>query len=170
VAFDAFMYFDGNGADQLKGESTDKVFSAKKAFEIHSFSLGVHNSTSVGSEEPGMAAGRASISCFNITKFLDAASPGLFLACCNGTHVGAAHVVVRKAGGKEALQYLTYDFTTVMVQSIQWTGSAGDDDRPTESVSFAFAKVDGKYAPQTMAGAKGTPIPFTWDVTENTSE
>ena len=33
-----------------------------------------------------------------------------------------------------------YTFTDVMVDSIQWSGSPGGDDVPTESVSFAFAK------------------------------
>ena len=35
-----------------------------------------------------------------------------------------------------------------MVESIQWSGSSGGDDTPTESVSFAFAKVKVTYSKQ----------------------
>jgi len=168
MAYDAFMYFKGANADGLKGETTDKVYSAKKAYEIFSFSWGASNPTSVGSSGGGMGAGKVSISSFNIMKKSDAASPGLFLACCNGEHIGSAHVVLRKAG-KDPVEYITYDFTEVMVESIQWSGSAGGDDTPTESVSFAFGKFDGKYTPQDTAGKKGTPLPFSWDLIKNTS-
>jgi type VI secretion system secreted protein Hcp len=170
MAFDAFMYFDGNNADTIKGETTDNVYKAKHAFEIHSFSWGASNPTTVGSAGGGMGAGKVSLSSFNIMKKSDAASPALFLACCNGTHIGAGHVVLRKAGGKNPVEYLTYDFTEVMVESIQWSGSSGGDDTPAESVSFAFGKFEGKYTPQDATGTKGTPVPFSWDVIKNSSE
>ena len=47
--------------------------------------------------------------------------------------------------------FLKYDFTDVMVESIQWSGSTGGDDTPTESVSFAFAKVAIDYFKQDEA-------------------
>ena len=50
--------------------------------------------------------------------------------------------------------------------SIQWSGSSGGDDSPTESVSFAFAKVLISYSKQDEA--KGTMAPAgtaSWDAT-----
>ena len=47
--------------------------------------------------------------------------------------------------------FSTYTFTDVMVESIQWSGSSGGDDTPTESVSFAFAKVAISYFKQDAA-------------------
>ena len=38
-----------------------------------------------------------------------------------------------------------------MVESIQWSGSSGGDDTPTESVSIAFAKVKISYSKQADA-------------------
>ena len=58
----------------------------------------------------------------------------------------------RNRGGQKV--FLEYDFTDVMVESIQWSGSSGGDDTPTESVSFAFAKVTIKYSLQDTV--KGT--------------
>jgi type VI secretion system secreted protein Hcp len=165
MAFDAFMYLVG-GAPSANGETTDKDFSAKKAFEIYSFSWGASNPVTIGSATGGGGAGKVSISSFNIMKKSDSASPALFLNCAKGQHFTEGHVVLRKSGGT-ALQYLTYDFTEIFVESIQWSGSSGGDDTPTESVSFAFSKVDIKYTPQDSKGTAGTPIPASWDLTKN---
>jgi len=165
MAYDAFMWLKG-GAPEAKGESTDKEFSANKAFEIYSFSWGASNPVTIGSAGSGGGAGKVSISSFNIMKKSDSASPALFLNCAKGQHFTDAHVVLRKAGGT-ALKYLTYDFTEVFVESIQWSGSSGGDDTPSESVSFAFGKVDIIYTPQDAKGTPGTAIPATWDLTTN---
>jgi len=165
MAYDAFMWLEG-GAPAVKGESTDKDMSANKAFEIYSFSFGASNPTTIGSATAGAAGGKVSISSFNIMKKTDSASPGLFLNCCKGEHFTKGHVVLRKAGGT-ALKYLTYDFSEVFVDNIQWSGSAGGDDTPTESVSFAFSSVDITYTPQDAKGTPGTAIPASWDLTKN---
>ena len=55
------------------------------------------------------------------------------------------------------MTFLQYDFTDVMVESIQWSGSSGGDDTPTESVSFAFAKVKVTYNKQDDAPAPLRP-------------
>ena len=59
---------------------------------------------------------------------------------------------MRKAAGLDGGQqtFMKYTFTDVMVESIQWSGSSGGDDTPTESVSFAFAKVTIDYSKQDM--------------------
>lgn len=168
MAYDAFMWLKG-GAPEAKGETTDKTYKDKSAFEIYSFSWGASNPVSIGSSSGGAGAGKVSISSFNVMKKTDSASPALFLNCCKGQHFTEAHVVLRKAGG-EALEYLTYDFEEVFVESIQWSGSSGGDDTPTESVSFAFGKVDLKYTPQKGKGEKGTAIPATWDIRQNTAK
>jgi type VI secretion system secreted protein Hcp len=164
MAFDAFMWLEGD--PKAEGETTDKTYSAKKAFEIYSFSWGASNPVTIGSATGGGGAGKVSISSFNIMKKSDAASPPLFLACCKGSHYTNAHVVLRKAGG-DALEYLKYDFNEVFVESIQWSGSSGGDDTPTESVSFAFGKCDITYTPQKGKGEQGTAIPASWDLRSN---
>ena len=167
MAYDAFMWLVG-GSPAVAGESTDKTFSANKAFQIYSFSFGASNPVNIGSAGAGAGAGKVSISSFNIMKQFDSASPGLFLNCAAGAHFTEAHVALRKAGGT-ALVYLQYDFFEVFVESVQTSGSTGGDDTPTESVAFAFAKMDMKYTPQTTTGAAGTPIPASWNLTTNTA-
>jgi len=168
MAYDAFMWFEG-GSPAIKGETTDKVYSQKNAFEIKSFSVGATNPTTIGSATGGAGAGKVSISSFQITKPTDAASPTLFLNCCQGTHFDKAHVVLRQAGGKQ-INYLEYDFGQVYVETIHWSGASGGDERPMESVNFVFGTIALKYTPQDSKGNQGTPIPAGWDITQGVKQ
>ena len=63
--------------------------------------------------------------------------------------------------------FLKYVFTDVMVESIQWSGSTGGDDTPTESVSLAFAKVAINYSKQDKeTGAMAPAGDASWDLTK----
>jgi type VI secretion system secreted protein Hcp len=156
MAFDAFLKIEG-----VDSEARRKGF--EKQIEILSFSLGASNPTTIGSGGGG-GSGKVSISSFNFMKRSDAASPVLFQACCDGTHYAKASVTLHKAGGKEAVDFIKYEFEEVFVESVQWSGSSGGDDVPVESCSFAFGKVTVTYTPQTAAGAKGSAVVGSWDL------
>jgi type VI secretion system secreted protein Hcp len=160
VAFDTFIKLG-----DLKGESTRKGFEGQ--VEIFSFSFGASNPTTVGSGTTGMAAGKVSLSSFNIMKKTDSSSPTLFQMCCIGDHFKTATVTLNKASGDKTtpLSFLKYDFTEVYIDSIQWSGSSGGDDTPTESISLAFAKVKITYTPQKADGTPGSAVLATFDQT-----
>jgi type VI secretion system secreted protein Hcp len=164
MAFDTFIKLG-----TLNGESTRKGF--EKWIEIFSFSMGASNPTTVGAGSGGMSAGKVSVSSFNIMKKTDVSSPTLFSMCCVGDHFPTATVTLNKASGDKttALDFLKYEFTEVYIESIQWSGSSGGDDTPTESVSLAFAKVKITYTPQTTKGGKGDPVSTSWDLTTVTA-
>ncbi len=155
MAFDAFCELDG-----VEGESTREGF--EKQIEIDSFSFGAQNPTSIGSGG-GAGSGKAQLSRFVISKKTDAASPALFQACCTGKHFPGAKITLHKAGGDEALPYLTYEFDKIFVESIEWSGASGGDDRPAETVSFAFGKVEILYQAQAEAGAAAGTYSASWD-------
>ena len=74
-----------------------------------------------------------------------------------------------KATGTDGGQavFLKYEFTDVMVESIQWSGSTGGDDTPTESLSLAFAKVAINYLKQDEGtGAMSAAGDASWDLTK----
>ena len=167
MAFDTYMIIDA--AAVVKGEATAAGLKpATGWFEIFSFSWGASNPTTVGTGATGLAAGKVSVSSFNVMKKSEDASPLLFSACCNGQHYAKAQIVMRKATGTGGQQiFLQYDFTDVMVESIQWSGSSGGDDTPTESVSFAFAKVTIQYFKQgTDKGHLVAGNSASWDLTK----
>ena len=165
MAFDTYM--NVGGGTVVVGEATASSIPTG-AFEIFSFSWGASNPTTVGTTGSGLSAGKVSVSSFNVMKKSEKSSPILFSSCCNGQHYSDATVVMRKAAGTSGKQstFITYVFTDVMVESIQWSGSSGGDDTPTESVSFAFAKCSITYNTQnTKDGTTGTGASATWDLT-----
>ena len=172
MAFDSYMHIEGG--NNVQGEATAKGLDpATGWFEIYSFSLGASNPTTVGSGAHGLSAGRVSVSSFNIMKKSEQSSPLLFSACCTGQHYPTAKVVLRKATGTAGLQkvFLQYEFTDVMVESIQWSGSSGGDDTPTESVSFAFAKIKiSTWKQDTATGGLTAGNGALWDLTKVANE
>jgi type VI secretion system secreted protein Hcp len=161
MAFDTFLDLAG-----VEGESS--AAGMEKKIEIYSFSWGASNPTTVGSGASGISAGKVSISSFNVMKKTEKSSPTLFSACCAGKHFATATVTMRKATGDAGQkEFLKYEFTDVMVESVQWSGSTGGDDTPTESVSFAFGKVAITYQQQDSSGGSvGKPSTASWDLTK----
>ncbi len=161
MAFDAFLKLDG-----IKGESKDSKHAGET--EIYSFSFGAHNPTTIGSASGGAGAGKVSFQSFSFMKKTDSASPLIFQACCQGTHIATGGLTLRKAGGDNPLEYLKWGFKTVFIESIQWAGSTGGDDSPSESVSFVYGQKTIDYQPQSAKGAaEGGAIHGGWDVTIN---
>ncbi len=165
MAFDTFIVIDDGAV--VKGETRDSVYAAKGGIEIFSFSWGASNPTTVGSNG-GLSGGKVSISSFNIMKRTDSASPTLLSNCCTGTHFKKVEVFMRKATGDKQEVFLRYTFTDVMVESVQWSGSSGGDDTPTESVSLAFAKVEVGYKPQKEDNTLGDEKTASWDLSQVT--
>lgn|SRR5581483_4469795 len=168
MAFDTYMIIEDGKL--VAGEATAAGLTpATGWFEVFSFSWGASNPTTVGTTSTGLSAGKVSVSSFNVMKKSENASPLLFSACCTGQHYKTAKVLMRKAtgtAGKQAV-FLEYDFTDVMVESIQWSGSSGGDDTPTESVSFAFAAVAISYSLQdTATGGVKAGNKASWDLTK----
>ena len=150
MAFDTYMQIaDGT---TVVGEATASGIPTG-AFEIFSFSWGASNPTTVSTTGGGLTAGKVSVSSFNVMKKTEKSSCPLFVACCTGQHYTSALVIMRKATGTSGQQqiFLQYTFTDVMVESVQWSGSSGGDDTPTESVSFSFGKVAIQYNGQDSA-------------------
>ena len=151
----------------IKGESLDDKH--KGEIEILSWSFGSSNPTTVGPGSEGSGAGRVSISSFNAMKKVDKSSPDLFMKCCTGTHYASAVVTMNKAvgggsGAESQKPFLTFTFQEVFVDSIQWSGSTGGDDMPTESVSFSFGQVKVMYQKQDKSGQVGNPVFGGWDI------
>jgi type VI secretion system secreted protein Hcp len=162
MAFDTYL-----AIDTVDGEATQA--NHEKWIEIYSFSWGASNPTTVGSGAAGLSAGKVSVSSFNVMKKTEASSAKIFAACCAGQHFPKATVEMCKATGTSGEQqvFLKYVFTDVMVESVQWSGSSGGDDQPTESVSFAFAKVAINYSKQdTESGSMAPAGDATWDLTK----
>ncbi len=160
MAFDAYLKFEGG--PKLSGESERKGHEGD--IEIMSFSFGASNPATISGGTKGSAAGKGTVSSFNISKVADTASPILFQACMKGDHFPKATVTLNKSGGDAHLPYLIFEFEEVYISSVQWSGASGGDDRPMESISFDFGSVKTTYSQQTETGSAGEQIIGKWNV------
>jgi len=162
MAWDAYLEIEG-----LKGESLKKGHEGQ--IEVIGFSFGAQNQSSVGIGGGG-GAGVVSLSSMSIMKKTDAGSAELFQYICTGEHFPKAKLTMYKSGGAAGpLPYLTMDFEELYPDSIQWSGSQGGDDVPSESVTFAFGKVTFTYSEQNEDGTKGGDHVGSWDVRTKTT-
>lgn len=162
MAVDMFIKLEG---DSFKGESEDKDAKHKETIDVLAWSWGMSNS-GTGHTGGGSGSGKVSVQDLSFTKYVDAASAGLMLACSKGTHVTKATLTVRKAGGT-AVEYIVIVLNDVLITSVS-TGGSGGEDRLTENVTLNFKSIDYKYQPQDKAGAKkGATKDYVWDVAGN---
>ncbi len=99
-----------------------------------------------------------------ISKEMDASSPYLFTEACIGKGKKVQFHLVKTSGGNLET-YLEYTLTNALVSGFS-VSSGGD--KPTESVSFNFTKIEMKYTPQKADGTPGSPIPAGYDLSLGT--
>jgi len=155
---DYFLKIEG-----IDGESTDA--SHKGEIEILSFSWGVTNPSSIGSQGGGAGAGKVSLSDFHFTTKTSKASPALFLNAVNGKHLKIAVLTARKAGGKQGVEFLKITMEDVLVSSYQSQGS--DSEVPSDQASLNFGKVTVSFQPQRADGSVDNSVTGSWDVRPN---
>ena len=149
--------------DDVVGESTVK--GHENEIEILSWSFGMSNTGSLATGGGG-GAGKVTFQDLSLTKFADKASPVLMLSTANGKHYRQAILTLERSGERPFVYYRV-TMEDVIVTSFQ-TGGSASESRPTESVSFVFAKVKVEYIPQKADGTADAPVVFTWNLATNT--
>jgi type VI secretion system secreted protein Hcp len=157
MAVDMFLKLDG-----IKGESHDAVH--KEEIDVLAWSWGLSQSGTTHTGGGG-GAGKVNVQDISFTKWVDKASPVLFLDCASGKHIKEATLTVRKAGDKP-LEYLKIKLSEILVSSIS-TGGSGGEDRLTENVTLNFAQVQVTYTPQKPDGGGESAVVNGWDIAKN---
>lgn len=151
AAVDYFLKIEG-----IPGESKDNKH--KDFIDILSWSWGISRSGS------GNGAGKVSSQDLTMTKFVDKASPKLFLACAKGEHIPEIKLFVSSA---DRLDYLKYTFQDVTCNSFNPSGDHGS--APIESISFSYQKIIIDYKPQDGAKKDAETIRAAWDFQTSSS-
>lgn len=158
MAVDAFLKLK-----DLKGESV--VTGHEDEIQILSWNWGL---SQMGTTHRGTGggAGKVDVQDISVVKYVDASSPNLTLACCNGKHFEEGTLTVRKAGEKP-LDYLIITMNDLIVTSVSPGGSSGDEN-VVENVTLNFAKFKFSYQPQDNKGAKaGGAVEVVYDIAKN---
>ena len=148
-----FLKFEGiNGTVTAAGH--------EKWIDVQSMQWGVGRGIS---SSPGTTkdreASHPSVSEVVITKLLDETSPKFFTEAC----VGKGKVVeihLCKVGDKLET-YMEYKLTNVMISG--YSVSSGGD-RPMESLSLNFTKIEMNYIPYDDKHAAGSPVRSGYDL------
>ena len=160
MAVDMFLVIE-----EVEGETRDKKFKDKKAIDVLAWSWGMSQS-GISGVGGGSGSGKVNVQNLSITKYVDLATEKLWLSCANGTHFPKATLTMRKAGGDNPLEYITYVMEQVMVTSTS-TGGSGGEDRITENITLDFAKFEMEYKSQKKDGSEDKKKKFAWDIAEN---
>jgi type VI secretion system secreted protein Hcp len=129
--------------------------------EVNSIQWGVGRgiATATGTSKDREASA-PSISEVVVTKMLDIASPYIFSEACVGKSKPIQiHLVKTDANQLET--YLEYTLTNSLISG--YSVSSGGD-RPTESISINFTKIELKYIPWKDDHTKDSPIPAGYDM------
>jgi len=153
MAVNAYLIIDGR-----PGPSTSK----QDAVDILSFSFGASQTAVMGPGSSGGEArsGRADVANVSVMKVTDKLSPLLFDDCVTGNIYKTVDVIYDKPVGDSQEDYFKIHLENAMITSVQLSGS---NENPTESVSFAFAKIKVSYNPEEDGKLKGF-VDKGWDV------
>jgi type VI secretion system secreted protein Hcp len=160
----AYLKYDAikKGESKAKGHEGDKGW-----IEIGSVQFGVGRgiSTPVGTSSKREASA-PSISEITITKSMDSTSPLFFQEAVIGKAV-TAKVDLVETGSDQLNTYLEVTLTNAMISG--YSVSSGGD-RPSESISINFTKIEYKYTPYDDQHKAGTAVPVTYDLLTATNK
>ena len=160
MAVDMFLKLDG-----IKGEARDSKH--KEEVDVLAWSWGLSQSGSAHMGGGG-GSGKVQVNDISVTKYVDSSTNALMLHCCNGTHVKEGVLTVRKAGGKDPVEYIKITMNDIIISSLS-TGGSGGEDRLTENLSLNFAKFKLEYTPQKADGTAEAAKTVGWNIEENKS-
>ncbi|HEY3974391.1 MAG TPA: type VI secretion system tube protein Hcp [Candidatus Sulfotelmatobacter sp.] len=150
----------------VKGESAAQGLTPDPGsdgyIELSSFSFGASNPADVGGG--GLSAGKCSLSDFSFTCDLDSSSYQILKNLYNGTHIDTCTFISRKStGAATPFTYIEVDMSDCYITSHSTGG--GSSGVPSQSVSFAYAKVEFQYSTQdTDSGAVTQAGAATYDI------
>jgi type VI secretion system secreted protein Hcp len=152
AAYDAFLKFDGvTGETTIKGE--------EGAIKLTSFEF---SATSVADTTTGLASGKRQLSEIVVTKAADTTSVGIFKSFLTGENKQNVEIDFVTTEHEGAKPYLTFKFENVLISS--YSLSSGGD-RPTESISFNYQKIETTYVGQIPGATVGAAPPTAgWDL------
>jgi type VI secretion system secreted protein Hcp len=190
MAFDAYMIFTDAKGFNMQGESQvawsdtsplGKGFKAEDVFEIDDFNFDFEQTVNMGSQSSGGGAGRVTFNPFTCSRKVDKASPTFMSMCCAGTHFKSVSLLLRRAGGTgvtdaaltSGYTFLRFDFALVLIKTISWSGSDGDEAMK-EELAFEYGAIKFQYVMQKADGtastdAGGMPVAM-WNRVNNNND
>jgi len=120
-------------------EATVSKSSPKANIGSQSSGAGAGKASTARDASSGMTTGKRMHKPFVIMKEVDKTSPLLKEACASGQHFAEVDVDVAASG-----KTMHYKLTDVFISAVNATSMSGGGERPTESISFTYQKIEVK--------------------------
>jgi type VI secretion system secreted protein Hcp len=154
----------------ITGKSIDTVSPDKgeSQIEVLGWSWGVSGPPTSYLGTGSTQSGQPSFSDQAIVKFMDKASPPLFLRTASGQSVTKASLHMLKPIGNDGTpqQFFRIVFENVSISSLSQSASGGEDN-PTEQLTFRYGKIKMFYREENPDGTLGSEISAGWDLMQN---
>jgi type VI secretion system secreted protein Hcp len=148
----------------IKGEATQE--NHKQWIDISSMQFGIGRGISTPSgSTANREASEPSVSEVTVTKTMDNSSPYLFTESATGA-AGKKVEIHLVSTGSPGNTYAEYTLTNALISG--YSVSTGGD-RPSESLSINFTKIEYKFIPFDDKNKAGTPIPVSYDLSTTKS-
>ena len=148
----------------IPGDSDIKGF--EKKIEVLSFSHGVAAQVTGDVSNTNRTSGKPHHSDFSFTKYTDGASPLINQKCCEGANLGTVTVTVGRNDKGVVLPFLVFIMDNVVISNVSIGGGAGGD-KPVESLSLNYSRIQWKYTSQKAEGGKEGEIVGQWNLATN---
>lgn len=145
----------------IPGEVTDSGYSNQ--IQVLTFSEGITNTASVSPAGGGFTAGTAGFTDIVVSKYIDRASPMLYVNCGQGTQFAGPLVmtVVSENNGVTQLIY-TIKMSYVFITGVH-SGTADASGDIQETLNLACGKIEWDYQPYDQSGAAGSSVIGVWN-------
>ena len=160
ASFEVFLKIEG-----IEGDST--ASNHENEINVLTFNIGVLNSGTFAGG--GSGAGKPKFTDLTVFKFIDKASPQLFLASALGNFIPSATLVVRKSGPNPFPIYrLVLD--NVLITSVNNSGTTDQNGNLVEQITLNYSRISWTFFPQNADGSRGAPISRSFDLSRNRAE
>ena len=157
-----FMQYDG-----IVGESSDS--GHKSWMDVESISWGVGRQiNSPTSTQGDRESSNAVISDLQVTRFMDSATPKLFIESCCGTGKQVKIHLTKTGTGGGADVFMEYTLKNALISDYSVSAGSQDNHRPSETVTISFVDVEVKYTPYDEDGTAQAAIAVGYDTATNT--
>ncbi|MBX2809035.1 MAG: type VI secretion system tube protein Hcp [Cellvibrionaceae bacterium] len=155
--------------EDTKGEASDS--GHKDWIDVESWRWGAGRKiTSKTSTRGDRESANATISDLHITKFMDSATPKIFInSCCGRGQEMKIHLTKTGTDGGADV-FMEYTLKNAIISDYQVSGSKDNPNRPLEHITISFIEVDVKYIPYDENGNAMSPIAVGFDTASNTKK
>lgn len=157
-----FVNYEG-----INGESSDSGHSGWMDVESIAWGVGrqiTSNSSTAGDRESSNAV----ISDLQIVRYMDTATPKVFIESCCGTGKTVKIHLSKTGTGSGSDVYMEYTLKNALISNYTVDASSQSNSRPTETITISFVDVEVKYTPYDEDGNAEAAIAVGFDTASNT--